>query len=285
MADMWVPSSLQPGVRPWPARARRPRGSSTPPRRGGRWPWRATRRAAPRAVRARPLGHEVVQGGRDDAVLLAVHEPGRQALPQRTVARWLCQRLLRGRPLGRSHQGGLLGVDVLHEDLVEPLGQDRQIGQPVVPLDDLQGVLAEHAAGEHRREPEAVLACVRREAVDVDQRDDVAGVRVDVGDHGAAVRVGDQHHGPVDRADDVADRAASDARLRSGLAAATTGCPARCSSGMTRSQLADSANAPWTSTMVERMTGSLSSDVAPDGRRVSRSTMPPGGPGRLRGGP
>ena len=46
---------------------------------------------------------------------------------------------------------------------------------------------------------------VRREAVDVDEPGDLAGVGVDVGDHGAAVGVGDEHDRPVDRADEVAD--------------------------------------------------------------------------------
>src|SRR5215207_1985550 len=48
--------------------------------------------------------------------------------------------------------------------------------------------------------------------------------------------------------------AASAARPRSGLAAAITRWPSATSGSMTRSQLADSAKAPWTSTMVGRMT-------------------------------
>src|SRR3954452_24823072 len=44
--------------------------------------------------------------------------------------------------------------------------------------------------------------------------------------------------------------AASPARLRSGLAAAITRWPSATSGSITRSQLADSAKAPWTRTMV-----------------------------------
>src|SRR5829696_4799221 len=47
--------------------------------------------------------------------------------------------------------------------------------------------------------------------------------------------------------------AASEERPRSGLAAAITRWPSATSGSMTCSQLADSAKAPWTSTMVGRM--------------------------------
>src|SRR4051812_34573491 len=53
-------------------------------------------------------------------------------------------------------------------------------------------------------------------------------------------------------------QAASVASPRSGLATATTGCPASSSRSTTWSQLEESAKAPWTSTMVGRMSGFLS---------------------------
>jgi hypothetical protein len=52
---------------------------------------------------------------------------------------------------------------------------------------------------------------------------------------------------------------ASVAKSRSGLATAITGCPAPTSESMTLSQLADSANAPWTRTIVGFMRSSSES--------------------------
>jgi hypothetical protein len=62
--------------------------------------------------------------------------------------------------------------------------------------------------------------------------------------------MGDEHDKPVNGADDIADAGRVGAKSRSGLAAAITGCPAPRSESMTPSQLADSANAPWTRTIV-----------------------------------
>ena len=68
----------------------------------------------------------------------------------------------------------------------------------------------------------AALAGLGREAGDVDEADDLAGVGGDVGDHRAAVGVPDEHDRPVDVRTRSLTAAASAARPRSGFAAAMT---------------------------------------------------------------
>src|SRR5688500_4989340 len=65
------------------------------------------------AVRARALGHVVLELGGDDVVLLADQEPRRHVLPQRLVARRFGERLLGGGALRYGHQCGLRRGDVL----------------------------------------------------------------------------------------------------------------------------------------------------------------------------
>jgi len=70
--------------------------------------------------------------------------------------------------------------------------------------------------------------------------------------------------------------AAPPATLRSGLAAATTRLPSATSGSITRSQRADSANAPWTRTIVHDIgtvpfsTGAPDRAFAPIGRAPAR---------------
>src|SRR5688500_2242835 len=70
-------------------------------------------------------------------------------------------------------------------------------------------------------------------------------------------------------------QAASAATPRSGLATASTGWPASSRRSMTGSQLEDSANAPWTSTMVGRKTVPFRSVRNACHRGASPSPPPP----------
>jgi hypothetical protein len=62
---------------------------------------------------------------------------------------------------------------------VEAVRSDVEIGRSVATRHRPRCLLAEHAAREHGREPEAVLTGLRGECVDVDEAGDLAGVEVD----------------------------------------------------------------------------------------------------------
>jgi hypothetical protein len=150
------------------------------------------------------LGHVVLEGGGDVAVVLADHEPGGHVAPEGPLAGRFGERLLRDRPLRGGHPRGLRGGHVGAELLVEALGGDVQVGGAVAARDGPECV-AECAAREHARQREGALAGFGREAAGVDEPDDFAGVGRDARDHRAAVGVGGENDGPVDRTDDVGD--------------------------------------------------------------------------------
>ena len=184
-------------------------------------------------------------------VLLADQEPRRQLLPQRALAGGLDERLLRRRPLCGRHPRGLLPPGrpgrrcswkrsaAMYRSVVPSLrGTGRSVSSPSV------------LPGNSAREREAALTGIGREAVDVDESDDLAGVRGDVRDHGAAVGVGDEHDRPVDGADEVADGGGVGGQTSQRVGGGDHRVAGVGSGSMTLFQLADSANAPWTRTMV-----------------------------------
>jgi hypothetical protein len=146
----------------------------------------------------------VLERGGDVAVLLAEHEPRRNVLPQRVRAGRLLQRLEGDRPLGDGHPRGLGGRHVGGELVVEQLRRDPEIGRAVAARGRPHRV-AEGAARVLAREVEAALADSRREAADVDEAGDLAGIGGDVGDHEAPVGVADEDDRFFDGSNDVAD--------------------------------------------------------------------------------
>ena len=79
--------------------------------------------------------------------------------------------------------------------------------------------LAERPARHGAGRVGGALAGLQREGRDVDQADDLAGVRRHVGDDGPAVGVADEHDRPVDRADQLGQpgRVAGDRAQRVGV--------------------------------------------------------------------
>lgn len=81
------------------------------------------------AAGARAFGHEAVQRDRDDEVLIAEHEPGRDRLPRRLAGGQAGgQRRLSDRTLSREHQRGPLGWHVGGELVVEGVFADGELG-------------------------------------------------------------------------------------------------------------------------------------------------------------
>ena len=113
---------------------------------------------------------------------------------------------------------------------------------------------------------------LRSEGRDVDEAGDLAGVGVDVRDHHAAVGVADEEHRALDDADDVADGGGVGGDAAQRVGGRDDAWPASCSGSTTPSQLADSAKAPWTSTIVGRMQGfpsvEMDARIAKTGRQV-----------------
>jgi hypothetical protein len=91
------------------------------------------------------LGHKAVGCHGDVLVELPKHEPRRKLLP-RLRPRGIVERDVPHRPLAHSHQGGLLGRDVLRELLMVLLLADVEIGAAVGEGDGPQG-LAKRALG------------------------------------------------------------------------------------------------------------------------------------------
>src|SRR4051794_25362444 len=114
-----------------------------------------------RAMGAGTPGHEVLEGDRDGAVLLAEDEPRRVRPPERPVAGRRAERLLRDRSLRGRHPCGLRRRHVRGELMVEAVEPDRKVGGAVAAEHGLER-LAEGAAGEHGSERDAALAGLGR---------------------------------------------------------------------------------------------------------------------------
>src|SRR3954452_244085 len=91
-----------------------------------------------RPVGAGALGHEVLDGLGDVAVVLAEDKPRRLLLPQRVIAGGLDERLLGGRPLRGTHPPRARRWDIRGELLVEALLNDRQVVRAVAARYGLQ---------------------------------------------------------------------------------------------------------------------------------------------------
>ena len=207
----------------------------------------APRGTAPRRARGRSLTARGA-GQTQTPTCTAAASRMRRAVAAGCATETACDGPLRdGHPAGLAlrHVGAELGVETILDD--------REVGGAVAAWGWLHRV-AQSAAREHARQREGAVARLRREGGDVDEPGMSPASRIDVRDHHAAVGVADEHRRAVDGADHVADRrGVALRRSRSGLAAATTEWPASSSGSTTSSQLADSAKAPWTRTIVGRM--------------------------------
>ena len=127
------------------------------------------------------------------------------SLPQRPLARGLDEPFLRAGALGYRHPRRLRSGHIGAEHVVEAV---LMMNRSVVP--SLRGTGRSVASpsmlpGNLPASAKQLSPSLRGEGVGVDEPDDVAGVRRNVGDHRASVGVCGEHDGPVDRADDVAD--------------------------------------------------------------------------------